>query len=349
MPAPPRGQVRDAVGGRDPLALDPADGAEAGRRPRHHDEHRHHADADRAIHAHLHRALRARPFHDARAGQSPRGGRVRATGSQRSSAAGLARGRGRCGRRGGRRAVGRRRRRPSARRRSPRRAAAAATPSRPRAPTPRSAPTSTAWPPTRRRRASPRHAYIKQSIVDPNAVDRIGIPVGRDADDLRQDALPGGAGRARRVSEREGSQVTSTVEHGAETQHGHPAPRRRGIFMRPGYLRALWVTPLFFLIGMYIVVGIRGARRLGPDVRLGVHRPHRRDGHRAARVPARHSACELSEHPIVVFDQLQVDVCGEFFEFVCRQAAPPSDEPNDGPDRVQIVKEYPGGKSSCRG
>ena len=51
--------------------------------------------------------------------------------------------------------------------------------------------------------------------------------------------------------------MTSTVEHGAETQHGHPAPRRRGIFMRPGYLRALWVTPLFFLIGMYIVVGIR--------------------------------------------------------------------------------------------
>ena len=51
--------------------------------------------------------------------------------------------------------------------------------------------------------------------------------------------------------------MTSTVEHAAETQHGHPAPPRRGIFMRPGYLRALWVTPLFFLIGMYIVVGIR--------------------------------------------------------------------------------------------
>ncbi len=27
--------------------------------------------------------------------------------------------------------------------------------------------------------------------------------------------------------------------------------------MRPGYLRALWVTPLFFVIGMYIVVGLR--------------------------------------------------------------------------------------------
>ena len=51
--------------------------------------------------------------------------------------------------------------------------------------------------------------------------------------------------------------MTSTVEHAAETQLGHPAPPRRGIFMRPGYLRALWVTPLFFLIGMYIVVGIR--------------------------------------------------------------------------------------------
>ena len=53
--------------------------------------------------------------------------------------------------------------------------------------------------------------------------------------------------------------MTSTLDqHGQhELQHGHPAPRRRGIFMRPGYLRALWVTPLFFLIGMYIVVALR--------------------------------------------------------------------------------------------
>jgi cytochrome c oxidase subunit I len=53
--------------------------------------------------------------------------------------------------------------------------------------------------------------------------------------------------------------LTSTLDqHGQhELQQGHPAPRRRGIFMRPGYLRALWVTPLFFLIGMYIVVALR--------------------------------------------------------------------------------------------
>ena len=53
--------------------------------------------------------------------------------------------------------------------------------------------------------------------------------------------------------------MTSTLDqHGQhELQQGHPAPRRRGIFMRPGYLRALWVTALFFLIGMYIVVAIR--------------------------------------------------------------------------------------------
>ncbi len=55
--------------------------------------------------------------------------------------------------------------------------------------------------------------------------------------------------------------------------------------------------------------------------------------------PQAASAFELPEHRIIVFDQLQVDVCGEFFEFVCRQAAPPSDERNDGPDRVQMVEE----------
>ena len=52
--------------------------------------------------------------------------------------------------------------------------------------------------------------------------------------------------------------MTSTVEEHAqhETPHGH-APRRRGILMRPGYVRALWCTALFFLIGMYIVVTLR--------------------------------------------------------------------------------------------
>jgi cytochrome c oxidase subunit I len=54
--------------------------------------------------------------------------------------------------------------------------------------------------------------------------------------------------------------VASVAEHGAGhgAHHGAPvAPRRRGFLMRPGWIRALWVTPLFFLIGMYIVVALR--------------------------------------------------------------------------------------------
>ena len=52
--------------------------------------------------------------------------------------------------------------------------------------------------------------------------------------------------------------MTSTVEEHAqhETPHGQ-SPRRRGILMRPGYVRALWCAALFFLIGMYIVVTLR--------------------------------------------------------------------------------------------
>jgi cytochrome c oxidase subunit 1 len=55
--------------------------------------------------------------------------------------------------------------------------------------------------------------------------------------------------------------VTSVVEHG--TPHGSGpgagqwAPRPRGIFMRPGFVRAAWCAGVFFLIGMFIVVGIR--------------------------------------------------------------------------------------------
>ena len=53
--------------------------------------------------------------------------------------------------------------------------------------------------------------------------------------------------------------MTSTTEEHAvhhEVPHG-PPPRRRGIFMRPGYVRALWCTAAFFVIGMYIVVTLR--------------------------------------------------------------------------------------------
>ena len=160
---------------------------------------------------------------------------------------------------GGERRLAARRAR-SARRPSPPPAAGAATRSSRPAPTRRSGPTSTTSPPTRRRRASRRPTTSSQSIVDPNAVVVGRVPAGRDAADLRQDAVARGARRARRVPEREGSQVTSTVDQHAQ----HETPARAadaraaaGIFMRPGYVRALWCTALFFLIGMYIVVALR--------------------------------------------------------------------------------------------
>ena len=52
--------------------------------------------------------------------------------------------------------------------------------------------------------------------------------------------------------------MTSTAE--APTHHGTghgDAPRRRGLVMRPGWVRAAWVTPAFFFIGMYLVVTFR--------------------------------------------------------------------------------------------
>ncbi len=53
--------------------------------------------------------------------------------------------------------------------------------------------------------------------------------------------------------------MTSVVEHG--TPHGGGpgqfAPRRRGILMRPGFVRGAWCAGLFFLVGMYIVVSLR--------------------------------------------------------------------------------------------
>jgi cytochrome c oxidase subunit 1 len=54
--------------------------------------------------------------------------------------------------------------------------------------------------------------------------------------------------------------VTSTthVPTHHETGHGDaPAPGRRGLLMRPGWVRAAWVTPAFFFVGMYLVVTFR--------------------------------------------------------------------------------------------
>jgi cytochrome c oxidase subunit I len=56
--------------------------------------------------------------------------------------------------------------------------------------------------------------------------------------------------------------MTTVAEHDTGYGSGHDpsgpyAPRPRGIFMRPGWVRAAWVSPAFFLIGMYLVVGLR--------------------------------------------------------------------------------------------
>jgi cytochrome c oxidase subunit 1 len=53
--------------------------------------------------------------------------------------------------------------------------------------------------------------------------------------------------------------VTTVAQPEQQTPvHGHGgATPRRGFLMRPGLVRALWTTPLFFLLGMYIVVALR--------------------------------------------------------------------------------------------
>ena len=50
----------------------------------------------------------------------------------------------------------------------------------------------------------------------------------------------------------------SVVEHTShDTGHGSGAPRRRGLLMRPGFIRGAWCFALFFLVGLYLVAGIR--------------------------------------------------------------------------------------------
>ena len=55
--------------------------------------------------------------------------------------------------------------------------------------------------------------------------------------------------------------MTAVTEHGANHGAGHEPgpypPRKRGILMRPGFVRAAWCSAVFFLVGMYIVVGLR--------------------------------------------------------------------------------------------
>ena len=92
---------------------------------------------------------------------------------------------------------------------------------------------------------------------------RRGLPGRGHAKGLRREPDARAARRARRVSERRGrnERMTATVEehaaHGTGDGHHAPPAPPRGRLMRPGYLRAIWTTSLFFLLGMYIVVTVR--------------------------------------------------------------------------------------------
>jgi cytochrome c oxidase subunit I len=49
----------------------------------------------------------------------------------------------------------------------------------------------------------------------------------------------------------------ATVEHERQPTAPTQSPDLRGIWMRPNLLRALWVAAVFFVLGMYLVVGLR--------------------------------------------------------------------------------------------
>ena len=92
----------------------------------------------------------------------------------------------------------------------------------------------------------------------PERCRRRRLPARRHAPELQRKSVQRGDRRARLVRRRGGGQVTSTTH--APTHHGAghgDTPRRRGYLMRPGWVRAAWVTPAFFLIGMYLVVALR--------------------------------------------------------------------------------------------
>ena len=194
LPRRPRRQVRAGVGGRDPLVLDPGDGAEAGRRARHRRRTSCHADAHRARSRSIctelcglgHATMRA-PVRVSRAG------RLRAPGSSRSSrrpAGGEAAGGGEAG--GAR----------SSADASPTPAAAAATRSTPPAPTRRSGPTLDDL--AAARRAGRRARWRVRPRVDrrpERGPRRRATSDGRDAEGLRQSRLtPDGARRARHAT-----------------------------------------------------------------------------------------------------------------------------------------------------
>ena len=51
--------------------------------------------------------------------------------------------------------------------------------------------------------------------------------------------------------------MTTAVQHHVEPAHHGAPPRKRSIFMRPNLLRAAWCAALFFVLGLYLVAGIR--------------------------------------------------------------------------------------------
>ena len=62
--------------------------------------------------------------------------------------------------------------------------------------------------------------------------------------------------------------MTTTVEEHAVHDDHAPPPRRHGWrrLLAPGWLRVLWMTPLFIGIGFLLVVGIRALAGYEPVI-----------------------------------------------------------------------------------
>ena len=126
---------------------------------------------------------------------------------------------------------------------------------------------STTSPPPRRRRARIRPRYVQGVDRRSRQGRRLGLPARRHARQLRRVALVGADRRPRHVSD---SRVDSEHSKGAEsgerrrahapTTSGTARARRRtgaASSCGPGFVRAAWCFALFFLVGLYLVAGIR--------------------------------------------------------------------------------------------
>src|SRR3954447_23948600 len=218
--------------GRPALVLGAAAGAEAGRRSRPAQPDRHHAEPHRHVPRHLHGALRSRPRDHAQPGRGDESGGVPEVGAERRQV-------------GGERGSGSRRlqqpglqRLPHVHRRRVRRAD-------------RAEPGQAAG----GGEGSGEAAQGVHPRIDPESerVHRAELPGRRHAVVQGADP-PEGPRRARAVSVQE-RKVMTAVAH--SPQHELPPSRPSRPLTSAGWVRVLWTTPLFFALGMGLVVLIR--------------------------------------------------------------------------------------------